>query len=465
MSDEMSKSRSERGSALLIALVIVIIAVGFGGAFLTQALIHSNEQKWTIEADEAFTMCDAGMERARQALGVYKGQKLWAWKDIATYCSTRPGDGTSIKKDATALFGSAAFVSYIQTIYPAGGGANVSADNTNPALLLPYNQAAWSSGDANKVLFANSIPFQRGALYINISLPPGTPAGADPDNLIVTVAATLPSGVQRQVEGVLAKPKSSLRINGLAAVVSNDNVGLTGSIVIDGRDHNYKGDALTGDPGAFGIISDQPMSDPTNGSVGGNGNAPPNPKGTAANSVKGSYDFSSLGGYPTGPDGAMTSDGTTPLPNGTLKQAATDAGMYFNNQSAYEAWLTMQGGKIPDGAIVYLEFAPGNGQFNLGSGNSKSSILIVHTEAMSGIVKEVHGDFTGLILADGFVRNNGNSHIVGMVQLFSPTASSAGNVFGNGNAEIDFSKAALADLPGPSGSDAPASLVSYRRVQ
>jgi len=83
----------------------------------------------------------------------------------------------------------------------------------------------------------------------------------------------------------------------------------------------------------------------------------------------------------------------------------------------------------------------------------------------SGIAKEVHGNFTGLIMADGFVRNNGTSHIVGMVQLFSPTASTAGNVFGNGNAEIDFSSAALADLPGIGNAPSPAKVISYRRVQ
>jgi len=153
------------------------------------------------------------------------------------------------------------------------------------------------------------------------------------------------------------------------------------------------------------------------------------------------------------------------LPDGTLKQAAKDAGMYFDTQAGYEAWLSTNGGAIPGGAIVYLEFVPGNGQFNLGNGNSKSSIVVLHTDANTAIAKEVHGNFTGLLMADGFVRNNGNSHIVGMVQLFSPTASAAGNVFGNGNAEIDFSSAALADLPGTSGSDSPAKLSSYRRLQ
>ncbi len=94
--------------------------------------------------------------------------------------------------------------------------------------------------------------------------------------------------------------------------------------------------------------------------------------------------------------------------------------------------------------------------------------MVIHTDTMSGVAQEVHGNFTGLLIADGFVRNNGNAQITGMVQLLSPTASEAGNVFGNGNAEVDFSSGALADLPGAAGSSippTPATLGSYRRIQ
>lgn len=462
----MKKNRSIRGSALLISLVIVVIAAGIGGAFLAQSLIHSKEQTWSIEADEAFSMCDAGMERARQALGAYKADKAnpWQWKDIATYCGSRPMSGVSIKAEALTLFKSSTFALYTQTIYAAGTNSAVAADNGDPNTMRPANTIAWSGADTFKALFANSLPFHRGSIYINVTAPPAgaTPVTGDYDNLIVTVTATMQSGLQRSVEGVLSKPSAPLKINGLAAVVSNDDVSLNGSITIDGRDHDYAGKNVTGS-GVFGIISNSPMSDPTNGSVGGNGQAPPNPKGSAPGSVKGSYSFNN--GYPTTPDSALSMADGSSVPDGALKQNAKDAGTYFSTQAQYDAFISANGGRIPDASILYLEFTPGNGQFNLGSGNSKSSILIVHTDAQSGIVKEVHGDFTGLILADGFVRNNGNSHITGMVQLFSPTASTAGNVFGNGNAEIDFSSAALADLPGMSGSNAPAKLVSFRRIQ
>ncbi|HLY08034.1 MAG TPA: hypothetical protein VKW04_01895 [Planctomycetota bacterium] len=467
----------------MISLVVVVITVGIGGAFLTQGLVHSTEQKSSIEADEAMTMCDAGMERARQALGAYRGgaTQAWHWKDIITYCvSSGRFTPLQMKADAKAFFATPLFAAYAQSIDVLGSNPTNAADNFDPLTpaYLPANQTTWSAGDTGKVLFGNTFPFQRGALYIVLSVTPDPSNTAnvnntvDPDNAYVTVTATLQSGMQRQVQGVLAKPGSvqKLKANGLAAIVSNDTVSLTGSITVDGRDHDYAGQNVTG-PGVFGIISNSAMAAPSNGSVGGNGTAPPHPKGTAPGSTQGNYPFPN--GYPATPDSALSMADGSAVAQGTLKNAAISAGTYFNNAAAYSNYLSStQGGKasgaIGDGAIVYLEFTPGNGMFDLGSGNSKSSIMVVHTSTDSGIISEVHGNFTGLLLADGVVRNNGTSHIVGEVQVFSPTASQAGNVFGNGNAEIDFSSAALADLPGVAGNTippTPAKLLSYRRMQ
>ncbi|HEV3027022.1 MAG TPA: hypothetical protein VG457_05575 [Planctomycetota bacterium] len=104
--------------------------------------------------------------------------------------------------------------------------------------------------------------------------------------------------------------------------------------------------------------------------------------------------------------------------------------------------------------------------FELGSGNTRSSILVVHTDTYTGTISEVHGSFTGALFADAVVRVNAGTSITGMVQLFSPTSSSAGNVLGNGNSNIRFSSGALMDLPaaaGSNGSTAPP-LLSSRRI-
>jgi len=461
----------------MISLVIVVITAGIGGAFLAQALVHSNEQRWSIEADEANAMCDAVMERARQALGTYTaGTSKWAWIDIASYCGSpgRPTDGPSMKAEALALFKSPVFAAYSGNISLTGPASTVAGNNQDAATLIPPDPKVWTPGDGaggKGVLFANSIPFQRGALYITLAAapqtppPPGTPLPPAPttlNNVLLTVTATMQSGLQRQVQGLLGPGSVAVKANGLAPVVSNDTVALTGSITIDGRDYDYTNLSAPPGFGKPGIISKSDMTPPSNGSVGGLGQAPPNPKGAAPNTVQGDHVFN--GGYPTNPDAALADVNGTPLPQNTLKQAAQGSGTYFNSSAAYSAFLSASGGKIPDGAIVYLDFVPGNGMFDLGSGNSQPSILVVHTDNNSGIVSEVHGNFTGLILADGFVRNNGTSRIVGMVQLFSPTSSQAGNVFGNGNAEIDFSSSALDNLPRVGAAGNPAQLLSFRRI-
>jgi len=115
---------------------------------------------------------------------------------------------------------------------------------------------------------------------------------------------------------------------------------------------------------------------------------------------------------------------------------------------------------------VYCDFNPGNGSFDIGSGNEKASILVVHTDDSTSSIKNLHGALTGVLLADAVNHVNSGTSIIGMAQLFSPTASEGANVFGNGNASIKFSSAVLADLPAAksAGTTSPGSLTSYRRT-
>src|SRR5258706_8783415 len=110
----MMMKNTTRGSALLIATIVVVLIAGIGGAFLAESLIHSREQRNGVDADEALTMCDAGMERARQALDYYRGYQnsgsLWTWDQILTYCAARPTDTLIIKTDALNRLNSDQFV-------------------------------------------------------------------------------------------------------------------------------------------------------------------------------------------------------------------------------------------------------------------------------------------------------------------------------------------------------------------
>src|SRR5437870_3510563 len=81
----MMKRRADQGSALLIALVVVILAGGIGGAFVAESLFHANAQKTTTDQDELMVMCDAGMERAKQAMDLYRNYTPQGWTAPAGY--------------------------------------------------------------------------------------------------------------------------------------------------------------------------------------------------------------------------------------------------------------------------------------------------------------------------------------------------------------------------------------------
>jgi hypothetical protein len=470
----MKKCRRDPGSALLLAVIIVVMTVGIGGAFLAESVIHAREQFQVVEAEEAMTMCDAGMERARNALGVYWNQKTWSFNDILAYCNNskfkpvdpaQPPDPLLIKADYMSLKNSPAFTGYTSALWASGPPSTVNV--VPPG--IPAEMTLPTPGDptARGVVFGWNFPFHKGALHIHIrnnddsKILGATGLGGAPlqdtdGTLMVTVTATLPSGMQRQVEGVLqAASLGAISPHPLSVVISKDSVSTNGNITIDGRDFDYTGTTVTGSAGVLGILSTKTISVGGSSAVGGNGNAP-DKKGAAPNSLAPNHLF--LDGYPQGPDDALG------LPKGSLKAAAQAAGTYCGTPSDWSKLLSDHGGRIPDHAIVYCEFDAGNGSFDLGGGNTQSSVLVVHTDTYTGTISQVHGSFKGALLADAIVHVNAGTSITGMIQLFSPTSSSEGNVLGNGNSTIRYSSAVLADLPGLPPARQALKILSYRKT-
>jgi len=373
-----------------------------------------------------------------------------------------------IKKDYLSQRTSSLYQTYLAKIWSSDPTVRLGADTIPAGQTIPpsaggANQPAPTDPSTGHVFIGWNQPFHRGAIHVHVRNNGGTGDTQTHDadgQVLITVTATLPSGIQRQVEGLLSIPSGAsvpLKVNGLAAVVSNDKVDTNGNITIDGRDYDYSGNNLTGDPGVFGILSTKTISSGGSSAIGGVGVAPPN-KGTGSGTISEGASFKT--GYPASPDEVA---GVAP---GTLKKAAQAAGTYVTSDAEFGALLSANGGKLPDHAIVYADFDPGNGSFDIGSGNDKSSILVIHTEGSTSSVKNLHGSFKGLLIADSVNHVNSGTSITGMVQMLSPTASAGANVFGNGNATIHFSSAVLADLPGAA-TGAPgqgSTMTSYRRT-
>jgi hypothetical protein len=112
----MKKTLKRTGSALLLAVIIVVLIAGLGGAFLAVTTARSKTQYRMTESNEAQQICDAGIEMARAAMLQWRGQDVdtrppaaaldpmtYAWNRVFKYCDeTAPGSTIPLGMGATA---------------------------------------------------------------------------------------------------------------------------------------------------------------------------------------------------------------------------------------------------------------------------------------------------------------------------------------------------------------------------
>jgi hypothetical protein len=250
-----------------------------------------------------------------------------------------------------------------------------------------------------------------------------------------------------------------------AAITAQGEVTTLGNIEVDGRDHDDTGSSVIG-PGSFGISSMNGISVQGSSTTGGNGLPPTGDPGASIieefalwhdnidNDGDGSVDeelFDGLdddgdglvdedtSGYPESPDAMLG------LPPGSLKAFAMARGTYFSSEAELDAYIDAHDDNIPGGQIIYADFdtwLPAQMGDQL---NDPPSILIHHNPTGTALMKNVHGSFKGLILADYVEHLDGDMIVVGALMSFSD--ESYGNAFGNGNARVYLSSAVLGNLP------------------
>ncbi len=430
-----------RGSALLIAVILVMLALGLGAAFLSETVFRSKTQSAAHRADEALMICDAALEKARRALYQYRFANTWSWDDILEYSSkvveTTP---EQIKADFQARVSTPQFSTYF-----ANMAANQTGLNTVNEVPLPADKKNPSASDPtnNGVFIGWNVPYSNGAFHILVKdnvndIDPSNSPLIDGDGIVVLViTATLRDGTQRRIESTIDYNYHPLTANGLAAILANSDLDLTGNISVDGRDWDINGAALVG-PGVFGVMDTATITNGGSSGVGGNGLAPP-PGGATPGSLDPNHVFPA--GYPPGPDEALNSTA------GTLKTIAQANGTYFTTQADYNSYLAANGGNMPGGQVIYLE-CDTSPPFQLGGAmNATPSILVVHNSTSTTTVKNVHGSFKGVLFADAIDHVNAGTDILGMIQTFSSVPF--GNALGNGNSRVRFSSAVLQNLPSP----------------
>ncbi len=342
-------------------------------------------------------------------------------------------------------------------LYMAGSDAAEGTSATQHMQRLYIAQAGISAGMAE--MRSNQDYDSNGLGNTSAGFAAGTytvTAAVNSGILTLTSVGEDAFGKERALEVIAERAIVPLKSNMFAAVTSMAPVETTGSIIIDGRDHDMNGNLVGG--GVMGILSGGAITTGGNSSVGGNGVAPIKNGTEADNIFDADFDFSTV--YPTGyPD---TADMLFEVPAGTVKGAAQAAGTCFSSEADYNNFLAANGGSLPGGAIIYCDFDEAL-PFHIGDViNHPPSILILHNAAGNANAKNIHGKFKGMLICDSITHVNAQTLIIGAVHTAWPSA--VGNAFGNGNSDILFSSEALANLPGVVSGPGGWNVVSWREI-
>ena len=231
---------------------------------------------------------------------------------------------------------------------------------------------------------------------------------ADGDEVVVSTGRITLNGVEqgRRVlrvsvrQNAVVDPPSAVAVSGVAAT--------NGAVIVDGREHDANGN-LTGAPGKYGIsTSSSTFNQGGNSKVGGNGIAPANPANPAT------YELNA-----------------PPLPE-------TPEEILGLNPGALDQFKSSTPPSSPFNGVVYLT-ASWEG-VNL---DGSTGILICHNAAGDAFLKNIHGNFKGLIITDDIIHINGDAEIIGAIYGLK----SGGVTLGNGSGEVKLSSTILSNLP------------------
>ncbi len=260
-------------------------------------------------------------------------------------------------------------------------------------------------------------------------------------------------------------------------VVANGEVRLNGNITIDGRDFEYDGASVVGS-GVYGVHTRSTLLIAGAAAVGGNNQAPSGSE-TSQNRVENATwgDGTDANGNgvidPEEEAFPSSEDAVFGLPPGTLKNMARSSGTYFASATEWTNYVSYYNSNnlpLPGGVVFYLDFI--DSTLNIDFPNAMSdppSIFVNHVRDPNatdphdpaGIAQlnNIHGKFRGVMIVDAVKHFNGGFEIIG--GIVSLATQDYGNVFGNGNAHIKYSKKVLNRLPRVAKAGSPFRVLSW----
>ena len=392
----MRPKRARNGSALLMALVVVMMVVALGGAYLAMSVGGAKSASASRNVDQAQHITDAALDQAKRFLFVYRDLGTWSWDDILTYNRDLPTDPLAVRDAA------------IQVVRNGGSGGAVAS--TWPEAPVPADPKVPASVPT---VFGVHTVFGRGAWYLVVR---NNPEEADPlvdtdRQLVIVAIATMPDGEQRAIEARAAFDPPLFSPTG--AVLSNGSLKLSGSVRVTTAAGTPAADVLVnanallegpididGKVSATGTIDIKPDN---------SGKLPDVRDGTLPNARRISLpdadpkDYKQYATHVFRADGVVTDGSGNPLGVGSWN------GFSFGRQG----WKTT-GGTPPAGAYYFetdLSMS-GNGTFHV-TFICAGSISITGTPAN-------HPDITPYLegislLAGGDIKMGGNAEVSGFV--------------------------------------------------
>ncbi|TLY32691.1 MAG: hypothetical protein E6K56_02655 [Ignavibacteria bacterium] len=215
-----------------------------------------------------------------------------------------------------------------------------------------------------------------------------------------------------------------------ALVTARTDITVNGNMTIDARDHLPSG-ALGPGVGTYAIYSTKSFTPGGSSQTGGTNSsgtdyAPASTPGPGVVLTDVTWPD-----YPGTPDSVMGGTGNG-FPEGTLKaMAKTGArGSQYSPDGS--------GIRTPLKGVTYIEG-------NYAGSMDGTGILVVHNSSRSAVYNNSTGTFMGLLIVDDIIHDH--STLYGAMVVLTPNPP-AGNVFGNGNGGVYFSRDAIYNAVG-----------------
>jgi hypothetical protein len=155
----MRKQTRERGSALIIAIVLVIVVAGLSAAFLTLAVSHNKMTMGATHRENAFMVAESGIDEMIQKINT------WSAGTVTTLTGNIGQNGTYTAAISPSFSGAVGTYTITSTgvLYGDASKSNITEKRgittvIAPSVLYPYSKALFGdvSVDGSGTIFTDS---------------------------------------------------------------------------------------------------------------------------------------------------------------------------------------------------------------------------------------------------------------------------------------------------------------------